>query len=84
MICSKSNVFFGTWFSTFSGYINRLRGYYITKHKLEGYKDGTMKSWYLTPEDRRDEMQIYKPSRKPFYIREFPVSWRDIDIGIDV
>jgi len=26
LICAKSRIFFGTWFSTFSGYINRIRG----------------------------------------------------------
>ena len=33
-------------------YVNRMRGYYITKHKLEGWEDGTMKSWYFTLEER--------------------------------
>lgn len=27
MVCSRANVFVGSWFSTFSGYVTRLRGY---------------------------------------------------------
>ena len=49
LVASKGRVFFGTWFSTLSGYVNRMRGYYIAKHKLEGYKDGTMESYYFYP-----------------------------------
>ncbi len=28
IVCSRSKVFAGTWFSTFTGYIHRLRGYH--------------------------------------------------------
>lgn len=40
LVASKSEVFFGTYYSTFSGYINRLRGYHAVKNKLEGYESG--------------------------------------------
>jgi hypothetical protein len=83
LVSYKSRVFYGTWWSTLSGYVNRMRGYYITKHKLEGYKDGTMRSWYFTPEERVQQMREYIPVRKPIYCREFPTSWRDIDQGIE-
>ena len=49
LIASKGRVFFGTWWSTLSGYVNRMRGYYIAKHKLDGHKDGTMESYYFYP-----------------------------------
>ena len=52
LVASKGRVFYGTWWSTLSGYVNRMRGYYITKHKLEGYQDGTMESYYFYPLDR--------------------------------
>ena len=81
LVVYKSRVFVGTWFSTFSAYINRLKGYYISKYRLEGYDTGTMKSWYFAPMEKFDEMQYYWPSRKPFYMREFPTAWRDIDMG---
>ena len=83
LVAYKSRVFYGTWWSTLSGYVNRMRGYYIAKHKLVGYVDGTMKSWYFTPEERVLQMREYIPVRKPIYCREFPISWRDIDQGID-
>ncbi len=83
IVCAHSDVFYGTWFSTFSGYINRIRGYLSTKYKQKGYKDGTLKSFYFTPEFRRYEMTQYHAFRKPFYMREFPTSWRDIDQGIE-
>jgi len=82
LVTFKSRAFVGTWFSSFSGYINRLRGYYINKYKLPGYEDGTMKSWYFAPAEKRDEMQEFWPSRLPFYMREFPPAWRDIDRGL--
>ena len=83
LVTYKSRTFYGTWWSTLSGYVNRMRGYYITKHKLEGYRDGTMQSWYFVPDIRVEEMRSYIPVRKPIYCREFPVSWRDIDQAID-
>ncbi len=49
LVASKGRVFYGTFFSTLSGYVNRMRGYYIAKHKLEGYQDGTMESYYFHP-----------------------------------
>ena len=41
LVASKGRVFFGTWWSTLSGYVNRMRGYYISKHGLDGHEDGT-------------------------------------------
>lgn len=49
LVASKGRVFFGTFFSTLSGYVNRMRGYFIAKHKLDGYQDGTMESYYFYP-----------------------------------
>lgn len=83
LVAYKSRKFYGTWWSTLSGYVNRMRGYYISKHKLEGYKDGTMESWYFVPKERVLQMREYIPVRKPIYCREFPTSWRDIDQGIE-
>ena len=83
LVAFKGRVFFGTWRSTLSGYVNRMRGYYITKHKLDGYKEGTMESYYFVPADKSNQMKNYHAVKKPIYMREFPVSWRDIDKGID-
>jgi len=83
IVASKGRVFYGTWWSTLSGYVNRMRGYYITKHKLDGYKDGTMQSYYFTPQERKMVMVKYHPVKDPFYMREFPTAWKDIDDGIE-
>jgi len=82
VIASKGRIFFGTWFSSFSGYINRMRGYHSVRDRLEGYKDGVTLSWYFYPDDRHEEMREYRSVRRPIYMREFPTSWRDIDKGI--
>ena len=63
LVAYKSRVFYGTWWSTLSGYVNRMRGYFITKNRLEGYKDGTMDSYYFVPEGRKLEMRQYIPTR---------------------
>lgn len=82
LVASKGRVFFGTWFSTLSGYVNRMRGYYNSKHMLKGAEDGTMESYYFTPVDKMNQMIEYKPVKLPIYMREFPVSWRDIDKNV--
>jgi len=81
LVASRGDKFFGTWHSTFTGYINRLRGYYATKNKEEGYEEGIIKSWYLT--SNKNAMRHYVSVRSPHYQREFPTSWRDIDRGIE-
>mmetsp|Transcript_5558 Transcript_5558/g.7106 ORF Transcript_5558/g.7106 Transcript_5558/m.7106 type:complete len:608 (+) Transcript_5558:254-2077(+) len=79
LIASKGRIFFGTYFSTFTGYVNRMRGYSSTKFNLEGGKNGTIPSYYFVPEKRKEEMTQYRALRGPFYAREFPTSWYDID-----
>jgi hypothetical protein len=68
VIASKGDKFFGTWWSTFTGYINRQRGY--------NAKDRD--SWY-TMQDYRNEMQDYSHHRGPGWWREWPAAWLDID-----
>ena len=77
IVASKGRVFYGTWWSTLSGYINRIRGYNIEKQKLEGYQDGTMESYYFFPDGIKLDMRQYKGIRLPIYMREFPTIWRD-------
>jgi hypothetical protein len=77
------NIFYGCWFSTFTGYINRLRGYHTDDHQLPGFKEGVIPSYYYALEDRFDHMQSYYPVKKSFYAREFPTSWRLIDASIE-
>lgn len=82
LIASKGRVFFGTYYSTFSGYIHRMRGYHVEKDKEEGYEDGLLLNSYYFLESRKNEMRDFHPLRGSF-MREYPASWRDIDKGID-
>jgi len=83
LVAARSEVFFGCWFSTFTGYINRLRGYHNNKEKGEGYEMGYHNSYYYALDDRKDHLHHFYPVKKSFYAREFPTSWRLIDKGIE-
>lgn len=83
LVASRGRVFHGCWFSTFTGFINRMRGYRSVKDKLPGYEDGVLPtSWYYVPNNRNDVLQRYVPLSNSFFAREFPTSWRGIDKGI--
>lgn len=82
LVASRGRTFFGCWFSTFTGYINRLRGYHANNEKAPGYEQGIHNSWYYALEDRYDHLQTFYPVKQSFYAREFPTSWRLIDTGI--
>ena len=73
----------GTWFSTYTGYINRIRGYIHDKEKKPGYEEGIIDSWYHVIPDRFDHMREYWPVKQSFYAREFPTAWRLIDTGLE-
>jgi hypothetical protein len=79
LVTSRGSIFFGCWFSTFTGYINRIRGYHADQQKLPGYEQGIVNSWYYTLPDRFDHMQSFYPVKQAFYAREFPSSWRLLD-----
>jgi len=83
LISSRGRVFYGCWFSTFTGYINRLRGYHADDHQAPGYEMGIVPSYYYAVDDRYLHMQEYYPVKKQFYAREFPTSWRLIDTGLE-
>eukprot|EP01038_Epipyxis_sp_PR26KG_P012435 gene12435-16679_t len=69
VVCTRGDVFVGTWFSTFSGYITRMRGYL-------GYAD---RSNYYGDKNHRDRFQHDELPKFPFYMREWNISWYDID-----
>ena len=85
LVASKGEVFVGTYYSTFSGYINRLRGYHAQKNQLTGYELGHIQSYYYVPEQYakfRDAMRSYLSVQQMFWQQEFPVAWRDINHDI--
>jgi len=82
LVASRGEVFLGCWFSTFTGYINRLRGYHADDHEMPGFEQGIINSYYYAMPDRFDHLREYWPIKKQFYAREFPASWRLIDTSI--
>lgn len=83
LIVSQSRIFFGCWFSTFTSYINRIRGYHTDmKKQYPGYQSGIIPSYYYALPEHKMRMQQYWPISGMVYAREFPVSWRNIDQGI--
>ena len=69
IVASRGRLFVGTWFSTFTGYINRMRGY----NGMSG-----ITSFYSTP-DRKYNTHKWENPEKVLTAREWPTAW----IGID-
>ena len=69
-IASRGSVFAGTWFSTFSGYIIRLRGYYGMSKFYSYY------SWLDRKYFMHRWMDVWEGS---YYAREYPTAWTSID-----
>lgn len=67
---------------SFTGYINRIRGYHADRHKLPGHEKGIIESYFYAIPENKMRMKDYWPLTGAFYSREFPVSWRDINKGI--
>merc|ERR1712183_405455 len=84
LVASRGRLFFGCWFSTFTGYIMRVRGYHSVKDKSPGYKKGELpNTFYYVTKDKKFEMHEYtKLTNTGFFNREYPTSWRGIDEGI--
>ena len=84
LVASRGRVFFGCYHSTFSGFIFRMRGYHAQKDKTEGWEHGVLRnSYYYSGANEKLLYEKYYPLRAPYYSREFPTSWRDIDKGIE-
>ncbi|KAK1748218.1 GDP-fucose protein O-fucosyltransferase family protein [Skeletonema marinoi] len=70
VVSSRGSVFAGTWFSTFSGYIVRLRGYYGMSKYFTYY------SWLDRKFFMHEWMNVGSGS---LFAREYPVAWTGID-----
>ena len=69
--------------TAFTGYINRMRGYHSQKEKLPGNEKGELKSYYYVPHTQKLAMLKYQSVHAPFWAREFPTAWRNIDHGLE-
>jgi hypothetical protein len=69
IVASHGRAFAGTWWSTFTGYINRLRGY--VGHSMTN-------SWYGWLE-RKGVMQDWQYPEGNYHSREWPIGWVAID-----
>jgi hypothetical protein len=69
IVASNGRAFAGTWFSTFSGYINRMRGYLGYSMKASLY------SWL----PRKYVMQEWRYPEGNIPAREWPLGWTGID-----
>ena len=87
LVASMGEVFVGTYYSTFSAYINRLRGYREQNARRPGwYELGKINSYYAVPDKhkrRRETMQHYTPLQPGFWEQEYPIGWRGIDFGVE-
>jgi hypothetical protein len=79
LIASRGRAFVGAFFSTFTGYINRMRGYHSQKDKLLGYEKGEQNSFYYAEPKHKFLQRKYRSLQVPIWGSEFPVGWRDID-----
>ena len=72
IVASRGRVFAGTWFSTFTGYINRMRGY----HGLS-----MMDSWYsYLP--RKAALHNWTDVDHMAFAFEWPLGWAGIDADV--
>eukprot|EP00602_Paraphysomonas_sp_CaronLab_P009442 CAMPEP_0185029864 /NCGR_PEP_ID=MMETSP1103-20130426/16460_1 /TAXON_ID=36769 /ORGANISM="Paraphysomonas bandaiensis, Strain Caron Lab Isolate" /LENGTH=543 /DNA_ID=CAMNT_0027564775 /DNA_START=130 /DNA_END=1758 /DNA_ORIENTATION=+ len=65
VVASRGTVFVGTWFSTFTAYITRLRGYLGLPATSVWYGDVK----------HRDRFQKYEVPKFPYYMREWQEAW---------
>jgi len=82
LVASKGDAFVGTYYSTFSGYINRVRGYHSVKDKSYGFEQGIISSFYYTPKSKARYRRIhrtYRALRPNFWQQEYATAWRSID-----
>jgi hypothetical protein len=83
LVASKGRIFIGCWHSTFTGYIQRLRGYHSTKQKWIGHEQGILNnSFYYVPMEKQYAMTKFAPVHGATFNREFPTSWRNLNQGI--
>lgn len=71
IVASRGRAFAGTYYSTFSGYIIRMRGYYGMSKYSSFY------GWNPVKYDMQKKGHFFEPSNE--FKREFPIGWVAID-----
>jgi GDP-fucose protein O-fucosyltransferase len=79
LVASRAKIFVGCYYSTFTGYVNRLRGYHSQKLKLSRWREGVIDSYYYSPGSARNIHRQYTLMQDTLWGQEYPVGWRDID-----
>ena len=74
VVAAHGRTFGGTFYSTFTGYITRLRGYY-------GFEEST--SFYFAPPTAKRALHSHVWPHQPYYTREWPIAWRALDLADD-
>lgn len=69
IVASRGRAFAGTWFSTFTSYINRMRGY----HGMD------MKNSYYGLEERKYAMHQWVYPNGGYVARDWPLCWDGIN-----
>lgn len=69
LVAAEGRTFTGTWFSTLTSFVHRVRGY-------RGFADSDS---YFSASDRWAAFQGFEAPRHPLYMREWAEAWRGID-----
>jgi len=72
IVASRARAYAGTWFSTFSGYINRLRGYHGLSMRNSWY------SWL----PRKTKLHTWEVVSRSVYAYEYMDGWVGIDADV--
>ncbi len=84
-VASKGRTFVGTYASTFTGYIMRLRGYHSQLERTPGYETGVLNNSYYFNPAFKNVYREYQPiaATAPLWTREHALGWRDLDHEVD-
>jgi hypothetical protein len=81
LVCAKGDIFVGTFYSTFTAYITRLRGYYALRDQKPGHLLGSLtdSEYFGHKGVHRHVLAQYNSVTFQMWTREWATAWRDID-----